>query len=83
MRISPSFIFFVAAISCDPSLSLPSIFEAEAVGGEINYLEATSDYVEAGAVGGGIDNLVATSFPVEAGADICFILTYFNHLNKF
>ncbi|KAL3765616.1 hypothetical protein ACHAW5_008273 [Stephanodiscus triporus] len=72
MRVSSSFIFLLAAISCDPSLSLRNIFDANAVGGEIDYLEATSDFVEADVdfVGGGIDDVEATSYhPVEAGAE--------------
>ena len=49
MRLSSAFIFLVATISCDPVAvtSAANVFGAEAVGGEIDYLEATSDFVEA------------------------------------
>ena len=71
MRLSSAFIFLVATISCDPVAvtSAANVFGAEAVGGEIDYLEATSDFVEADVVVGGIDDVEATSYPVETGAD--------------
>ena len=64
MRAAYSFIFLVAAISRTrvAVTSAANLFEAEAAGGEIDYLEATSDFVEADVVGGGIDNVEATSY---------------------
>ena len=70
MRAAYSFIFLVAAISRTrfAVISAANLFEAEAAGGEIDYLEATSGFVEFDAAGGEIAYLEATSDFAEADA---------------
>jgi hypothetical protein len=68
MRVSHSFIFLVAAISRSRvALTFATnIYEAEAAGAEIDYLEATSRFLEFDAVGGGIFDVQFVTYPVEA-----------------
>ena len=63
MRVASSFIFLIAAIirSRVAVTSAANLFEAEAAGEEIDYLEATSDFVEFDAAGGEFAYLDATS----------------------
>ena len=70
MRVASSFIFLVAAISRSrvAVTSAANLFEAEAAGEEIDYLEATSDFVEFDAAGGEFAYLDATSDFAEADA---------------
>jgi hypothetical protein len=71
MRVSPSFIFLVTAISRSrvAVTSAANLYEAEAAGAEIDYLEATSRFLEFDAVGGGIFDVQSGTYPVEADAD--------------
>jgi hypothetical protein len=68
MRVLSSFIFLVAAFSCSrvTVASASNIFEAEAAGREIDYLDATSDFApEFDAAGGMIDYLEATGGGID------------------